>query len=298
VRLDWIPHAAQAPLHLAMHRGWFAERGLDVHMEDGNGSVVTVQTVGAGKFDIGHANLATMAMAREEGLPVRSIAGFIRKSDMGVLFPEGAPIRTPKDLEGKSVIYTSGSLEAPFLDAFFRNGGTSRDRVSLVSVDAAAKVSTYAAGRGDAVISTVPYVWALTKKTRSSGSILFADYGLPLPGFGLLSTEEVINSKPEVLRAFVETAVRAWEHARDNPEDAVDAMVAQRPQANLSREVELLGVEAFRGFLDTERTPGRRIGWQSEEDWAETLRALVDAGLAKASSRPSDFFTNNFIPSR
>jgi NitT/TauT family transport system substrate-binding protein len=296
--MDWSPHSAQAPLHLAVDKGWFAERGLDVELQDGNGSVVAVQTVGAGRFDLGHANLASMAMGREEGLPVRAIAGFIRKSDMGVLFSEGAPIRSPKDLEGKSVTYTSGSLEAPFLDAFFRNGNTSRDRINLVSVDAAAKVSGYAAGRGDAVFSTVPYVYAQTKQTRPSGWILFSDYGLPLPGFGLFTTEEVIRTKPDMLRAFVETAVRGWEHARENPSDAVNAIMAQRPQANLNRDVELLGLESFRPFLETERTRGRVPGWQSEEDWAETLRALVDAGVAKPESRAADFFTNEFIPNR
>jgi NitT/TauT family transport system substrate-binding protein len=296
VRLDWIPHAAQAPLHLAMDRGWFTERGLDVDLQDGNGSVVTVQTVGAGKFDIGHANLASMAIGREEGLPVRSVAGIIRKSDMGVLFSEGAPYRTPRDFEGKQVIYTSGSLETPFLDAFFRNGGTSSDRVNLVSVDAAAKVSTYASGRGDAVISTVPYVYAITKQARSSSWMLFDDYSLPLPGFGLFTTEEVIKSRPEMVRAFVETAVRAWEYTRGHPEEAADAMIAQRPQASLNRDVEVLGLEVFRSFVDTERTRGKAIGWQSEDDWADTVRALREAGVIKEGGRPADFFTNDFVP--
>jgi NitT/TauT family transport system substrate-binding protein len=296
VRLDWIPHAAQAPLHLAMDRGWFTERGLDVDLQDGNGSVVAVQTVGAGKFDMGHANLASMAIGREEGLPVRSVAGFIRKSDMGVLFSEGAPYRTPKDFEGKQVIYTSGSLETPFLDAFFRNGGTSSDRVNLVSVDAAAKVSSYASGRGDAVISTVPYVYAITKQTRSSSWMLFDDYSLPLPGFGLFTTDEVIKSRPEMVRAFVETAVRAWEYTRSHPEEAADAMIAQRPQASLNRDVEVLGLEVFRSFLDTERTRGKAIGWQSEEDWADTVRALREAAVIKDAARPADFFTNDFVP--
>src|SRR5581483_9656738 len=157
VRLDWVPWAVQAPLHLAVDRGWFAERGLDVELQDGNGSVVAVQTVGAGKFDLGYASLATMAMGRAEGLPVRAVAGFVRKGDLGMLFPEGAPIRSPKDVEGLSIIYTPGAFEAPFLDAFFRSGGTSRDRVNLITVDAAAKYQTYAAGRGDAVFGPVPY---------------------------------------------------------------------------------------------------------------------------------------------
>src|SRR5215213_9132223 len=32
VRMDWIPWATHAPMHLAVERGWYAERGLDVEL--------------------------------------------------------------------------------------------------------------------------------------------------------------------------------------------------------------------------------------------------------------------------
>ena len=298
VRLDWVPWAVQAPLHLAVDRGWFAERGLDVELQDGNGSVVAVQTVGAGKFDLGYASLATMAMGRAEGLPVRAVAGFVRKGDLGMLFPEGAPIRSPKDVEGLSIIYTPGAFEAPFLDAFFRSGGTSRDRVNLITVDAAAKYQTYAAGRGDAVFGPVPYQAVLMQKARPSSALLFSDYGLLLPGHGLFTTEDTIRAKPEMLRGFVAAAVRGWEYGRDHPDEAMAAMRAQRPQASLEYEGEQAALEAYRAYLDTARTQGKGLGWQSEEDWADALRAMADAGVVKADARPADFFTNEFIPSR
>ncbi len=298
VRLDWVPWAIQAPLHLAVERGWFAERGLDVELQDGNGSVIAVQTVGAGKFDLGYASLATMAMGRSEGLPVRSVAGFVRKGDLGMLFPEGAPIHSPRDMEGKSIIYTPGAFEAPFLDAFFRIGGTSRDRIDLITVDAAAKYQTYAAGRGDAVFGPVPYQAVLMQKARPSSALLFSDYGLLLPGHGLFATEDTINGKPEMLRGFVAAAVRGWEYGRDHPDEAMAAMLAQRPQASLEYEGEQRALEAYRDYLDTPRTQGKGLGWQSEEDWADALRAMADAGVVKADARPADYFTNEFIPTR
>ena len=68
LRLDWSPHAMHCSFHLASERGWFKKAGLDVKIEDGNGSTTTVQLVGAGNFDVGHAALAPMAIAHAAGL--------------------------------------------------------------------------------------------------------------------------------------------------------------------------------------------------------------------------------------
>src|SRR5262245_15207451 len=92
VRLDWTPWGVHAPFHLAAQKGWYRAAGLDVELEDGNGSVTTVQIVGQGRFDVGHASLAPMMIARDKGLPVRAIANFARKSDVGLLIPQGSGI--------------------------------------------------------------------------------------------------------------------------------------------------------------------------------------------------------------
>lgn len=157
VRLDWTPWGVHGALHLAQQKGWYNAAGLDVQLEDGNGSVTTVQIVGAGdQFDLGHAALASMMIARDKGLPVKAVAVFARQSDVGLLVPVGAGIKGPKDLKGKKVAYTAGSLEAPFIDTFLAAGGLKRSDVELINVDAASKAATYASGRTDAAFSTRP----------------------------------------------------------------------------------------------------------------------------------------------
>ena len=172
LKLDWTPHGMHAAIFLAQQKGWFQNAGLDVTIEDGNGSVVTVQLVAAGQFDFGHASLSPVAIARGKGIPVISVAGFVRKSDMGVVVPVGSNLRTAKDLEGRKVAYTAGSLEGPFVGAFF---GASRPKVELMNVDAATKIGTYLSGSADAVISTVPYVLPIVAAKRPGEGILFAD---------------------------------------------------------------------------------------------------------------------------
>jgi NitT/TauT family transport system substrate-binding protein len=293
LRLDWTPHGMHSPFFLAIEKGWFKKAGLDVSVEDGNGSVIAVQLVGAGQFDIGHAALASMAIGRDKGLPVISIAGFIRKSDMGVLVPVGSGLKTAKDLEGKKVAYTAGSLEGPFIGAFF---GASRSKVDLMNVDAATKIGTYLGGTADAVISTVPYVLPIVEEKRPSTGILFADSGLDLPGFGLFTTQAKLKEKGPQLKKFASIVVGTWKYILAGHEDeAVQAELKARPSAPINAKILRGQIDAYKPYFTTAATKDKPIGVQSEQDWASTIKAMEAAEVVKKGSKPSDYFTNDYI---
>ncbi len=295
VRLDWTPWGAHAPIHLAMQKGWFKQARLDVTVEDGNGSVTTVQLVGAGNFDVGHASLAPMMIARDKGLPVKAIANFARKNDIGLLVPRGSGIRSPKDLAGKKIIFTAGSLEAPFLDTFLAKGGLKREQVELVSVEAAAKVPTYAAKRADGVFSTVPFVLPAVEASRPSDAVLFSDYGLQFPSFGLLASEEKIKVHGPAIRRFASIVSGAWEYIINGHEDeAVQAIIAQRPQAKLDPKVLRGQIDALKGFFGSAAAKDMPIGMMADADWAQGIKTMASVKLIKGAPS-SEFYTNDLL---
>src|SRR4051812_7256879 len=203
VMVDWSPHGMHAGLHLAKQKGWYQEAGLDVDVLDGKGSTGTIQQVGAGQIDVGFAQLAAMAVARANGLPVTSIACFVRAGDNGVMVPKGSGYKTMKDLEGKRVAYAASSTTGPFMEAFLKASGTSRDKVTLVNVDASSLVSIYTSGSVDASSSTVAFFLPIVEAARPSEGILWADVGLRLPGYGFLVQQKTLNDRAAVLQKFV-----------------------------------------------------------------------------------------------
>ena len=102
MRLDWTPWGVHGAFHLAQQK-WYRQAGLDVSLEDGNGSVTTVQIVGAGELDLGHAALASAMIAREKGMPVKAVAVFARQSDIGLLVPADAAARAA-ETEGRQPV--------------------------------------------------------------------------------------------------------------------------------------------------------------------------------------------------
>src|SRR3569832_1936401 len=68
IRLDFIPVGFHGAMHLAKEKGWFQREGLDVDIQDGTGSINTLQLVASGQVDVGQVQLVMMDIAKEKGL--------------------------------------------------------------------------------------------------------------------------------------------------------------------------------------------------------------------------------------
>jgi NitT/TauT family transport system substrate-binding protein len=49
--LNWYVYSEHAPFFLGLERGYFAEEGIDLQIQEGRGSVPTVQAVAGGTAD-------------------------------------------------------------------------------------------------------------------------------------------------------------------------------------------------------------------------------------------------------
>src|SRR5262249_11957615 len=116
---DWAPYGVHGPLFLAAQKGWFKEAGLEGKIIEGEGTASSIQLLAANKADVAFAQLSTMAAAIDKGLPIISIACFVRTGDNGIVVPNGSAIRSARDFAGKRIVYASGSSAASLMDAYF-----------------------------------------------------------------------------------------------------------------------------------------------------------------------------------
>lgn len=298
VRLDFLPYGSHAPFYLAQEKGWFKENGVEPTIEDGTGTTTTVQLVGAGKYDIGYVGFVSAMVAREKGVPVKAVAGVLRKSDLGLVVDEKSTIFKPKDMEGKKIYYSPSSVETLFIDSYFKAAGVDKSKVDLTSIDISAKVSTYLGGGGDGMFVPVPIYTIRKNIPRLSRGLLFTDVGLPLPGFGLIANETAIKDKPKAIAGFVAALQKAWAGIQDGSmtDEAVQALLKNRPQAKLDPEYVRQQLQSLVPFIETPATKGQPLFWQSANDWNESIKYSEQAGVIKAGTKPEDYFTNDFVP--
>jgi len=210
--------------------------------------------------------------------------------------PADSPIKAPADVKGKKLVYTAGSLEAPFLDSFLAKGELRRDQVDLLNVDAAAKISTYLSGGNDGAFSSTAYTLALVADKRPARPVLFADFDLNLPGFGLFATEAMLKKKGDALKSFASIVAGAWAYVLNgHEEEAVQAMMKAHEQDRLDAGVLRTQLKDSLPFLYTEATAKMPIGVQSAKDWADAIALMEKAKVIDPGSKPSDYFTNDYL---
>lgn len=304
VRMSWTPNPHQLPLWLALDKGWYKEKGLDVKLEDGKGSSLTVNLVGAGKFDVGYANLGAMAIGRDKaGMKLKALLSPQPKSEIALMVDTKSGVTKLEQLAGKGwdITYTPASFEGPFMNAFFfQQGGLKRSDVNLKSVGFTEKINLYVSGKVDGFVSSAPFNAPLMRKERPTNYILFADYGLTIPSHGVFAHEKTIAAKPDQLRGFVQVTSRAWAYVLDNKHDeAIQAVKNGRPQDKstkygLLREqwLEYVGGGYHINPFVTSKDP---FGYMPKAFWEATAKTFKAAGVMKAGSDPQDFYTNKFL---
>lgn len=296
LRLDWTASGLHAPFYVAMRREWFQKAGIDLTMEDGNGSNTTVQLVGAGSFDLGLHSLGPMAVARSKGVPIISVAGFVRKGELGFLVPDDSGWKAPKDLIGKKIVYSVTSQEGPFARYFLQKNGVREDQVELINVDGASRYAVYFTKQADTLLTTVPGVMPIAATKRPSTAILLADFGLNIPGLGMSARPDTLQKKKDAIRRFVSVVCGAWAYVLDGHEqEGGDAVFAKKPQGVFNAAMMTEQVRLFKPFFHTEATKNMQIGLQSEADWAHTLNSMEEAKVVPVGSKPTDYFTNDCI---
>jgi NitT/TauT family transport system substrate-binding protein len=254
-----------------------------------------VQLVAGGQFDVGHAALSNMALARNKGMQLVSIASFFRKGDISLIVPKNSAIHGPADLRGKRIIYTASSLETPFLDSFFAAGGVKREEIELINVDANAKIAQYLTAGIDGLISAAPTL-ALVADKRPSRLVLFADFGLNLPSFGLVANETSLPRKGAALRQFASIVSGAWAYVLNGHQDeAIASVLRNHEGAGLNAAAMRANLEVSLQFLYSASTEKLPIGMQTEEDWAAAVAILERAKLIAPGTKARDYFTNDYL---
>lgn len=296
LRLDFFTAAIHSPYFLAQQRGWFKKAGLDVKIDDGSGSINTTQLVDGGNYDLGEVSLGAIAPGRAKGLNVIAVAAYLRQGSIGILVREELGAKTLRDLEGKKVLFTASSMEGPFIDQLFAGNGVPLDKVTLMNVDGPSKIGLYMNGGADAVVTDIPGMMSIAKGHVPSVALPFSDYGLYIPSFGLIARPDELKTKGDAIKRFNSVACAAWQYIMDGHDDeAVAATIAERPNSPSKPDALREQLVQYRKFLVTPATTDMPVCFQSAIDWSRAIETMERAKLIPAGTKPSDYFTNDYI---
>ena len=115
--LNWYPYGEHAPFYYGVEKGIFAEHGIDLKIDAGQGSTKTVQAVGSQQVDFGWADTPAVLTNIDKGVKVKSTGVFLQTTPSAVQVFADSGINTPKDLVGKTIAVSAVVATAAFLAA-------------------------------------------------------------------------------------------------------------------------------------------------------------------------------------
>src|SRR5262245_35983394 len=116
--LNWFAVGDHAAYWVALDRGYYKAKGLDVEMQNSKGSGDSIAKVDTGRADVGLADSAVVIAAVARGAKTKVVGMVFDKTPLNVWSWKDAPITRPKDLEGKTVGAPPGDGQRQVFPAF------------------------------------------------------------------------------------------------------------------------------------------------------------------------------------
>lgn len=297
--LNWYMYSEHAPFFLGKERGYYDAEGIELEIQEGRGSAVSVQATAAGSATFAYADVPTMIKAAAKGAPVRAVGVALQLSPMSVMGFADKNVKTPKDIIGKTIAFTPGDSMSQIWPLFLKKTGLKEDQYKSVSGDAQTKLNAVINGQADLLLG---YVMDQNMKLQDATKkpvqvVRFADYGVNLISSGLITSKDTLAAKPDMVKRFLRATTKALEESEKNPEAAVDAMLKANSKSG-QRDTLITGLKLTTALYHTDETKSQRPLRVTMKNVNESLDLLVQYGGLEAATRgkAEDWVTLDYLP--
>ncbi len=290
--LDWYPWSNHAGLFVAQENGFFKDQNLNVKINVPSSTDDVLKLVGTDHDTFGISYETDVLLAREQGIPVRSIAALVQQPLNTIMTLKTSGITHPKQLEGKSVGYPGIPSDEALLKTMMAADGGDSSKVKLVNIGFDL-VPALISGRVDAIIGGYDVHESILAEQQGHpvNVMRVQDWGVPnYYELVLVASEKTIQDNPTMVNRFIHAVIQGYDAASSDHAAALKAITSRYPDTDV--KMETIGMDRL-APLWTEGAP--MFGWQTNERWQQYADWMTKNGLLSSSIDASQAFTNQFV---
>jgi NitT/TauT family transport system substrate-binding protein len=262
--------------------GFFAKEGLDVEVEGGRGSAMSVQQVTAGNVLLSRTGGTDLIKAYAKEPSIVAIGDIYQRDVFFVISHADKPIRTPADMAGKTIgIVSTGGATENLLDMMLAARDVPKADVKRETVgNAPAAFEFIKRGRIDGFIATSDTVYQLQLDKQPAVS-WSTDTIAPVPGQVYLTSRATLEKETEALARFlrgVQASLEAMEAQKGNLAPVLASMATKFEIAEARRPDKGAAVLAY-ALDNTFAAPRRDKLASNPASWDSAYRLMVKAGI-------------------
>jgi len=290
IAMGFVPNVQFTPMYVAIENGYFAEQGVDVVLDYGMETDL-LQRLGTGDLQFAIASGDQVALARAAGLPVTMVANWYRRFPVCVVSLAESGIDSPEDLVGKTVgIPVMEGASYIGWQAFLREVGLSAEQVNLQPIGYT-QIASLTEKRVDAAVSYAMNEPVQLAQAGYDINVFYLDEYTGLISNGLISSEAMIDSDPDLVRKVVAAFVKGIETTLEKPDEAFAITRKHIPEMDdTTAELQRAVLDACLLFWEA-----KEVGYNDPVTWQESAQLLQDLGLISGDVAVTEMYTNEFL---
>ncbi len=294
--LDFRALGRHAAWFVALDKGYYKQAGLDVNIIAGQGTAQAIQALEAGTAQFAFSDVAGVVAARaNSGSTAKLVSVIYQKAPYAIFsLRDGANVRSADQLAGLEIGSGAGSFTQKVIEAFMVQKGITTP-AKFTNVDPSARVGLLAAKKIPAVETFVMTRPGVAKAVGSSNArtYLLANDGLVLYSNGIVAREDLIKSKPDVVKAFIAASLKGWKDTIEKPGEAADIVV--KLNKGLEKDVVTEEIQIVTELVKTDVTDKKGLGTIDPAAMASSV-ALILQTLPGAKVSATDVYDSALLP--
>ncbi|MCW6009616.1 ABC transporter substrate-binding protein [Micromonospora sp. CPCC 205371] len=281
---------------VALEKGFFRDAGFDVTIQKGQGTGGNIQAVLSGKAHYTPIDLTggLLYVGKNQTKDFTAVAAIQQRTMAAIATTDDKGIKSPKDLEGKTLADTPGSVVRNLFPTYAKLANIDEKKVTWVDGEAATLIATLGSGKVDGIGQFVvgrPTIAAVTKKNPVF--LPYSDLLTDLYGNVLIAPTKLAKEKPEEVKRFTGALLKGLEYALANPKEAGELLKKNEPTANpVAAQAEL---ELMTSFVRSAGS-GDKLGVIDVQRVARTIAILQGAGQIPHGLTPESIVSVDLTP--
>lgn len=300
--LGWKTQGSDAPFLLALNNGYFEDEGLNVTIDQGEGSAATVTRIMGGAYDAGFGDINAIiqnAAARPGEAPVM-VYQLWNRPPFAIVTPKTAGIETPADFEGKTLGGAQGTPTTRLFPVFAELNGIDLELVSQESMAPNLQEPMMIRGDIDGAFVFTSTSWFNLIANRQDPAndynwFNFEDYGMDLYSNGMMVSRKLMAENPEAVAGLVRAVNKATMEVAANQDSSVEAIMAFDNLIN--PELELARLEfALTNLMNAPEVTEIGMGDLVDERLTRSIEIVAKGYDLDRLPEASEIFDRSFLP--
>lgn len=300
--LDWSLQGVHAWYFLAQERGYFEEEGLDVRIDQGDGSAATVSRIMSGAYDAGFGDMNAIiqnAAERPESAPIM-VYQIYNQPPFALLTKADGPIQRIEDVEGATLGAPAGSASTRLFPALAQAAGIDLESVEITNVAPNLQEQLLNQGSvdGSLVFNVTSYMNLVSQGLDPDTEYRwfpYGDYGVEVYSNGVMVSRSMAEENPEAVTGLVRAINRAVQEVLSEPQAGIDVLLAVEGFLNGEAEAQRLQF-AIDNVIVSEESRELGIGAVDEARLARSIATIVDLYELARTPDVSEVYSAEFLP--